>query len=103
MTTLFGTANEIRKNAGYDKMTQSEAIRLAKVKLNIGPRTYHAGQHVKTVGGLDAKIICITREQLLVAVTSHCGPHMNFTAKYTIDGYRYTKDSPCWYDLADVA
>ena len=89
MANLFSIANKIRKAAGYNNMTQAEAIALAKKQLaaeTTPAPAFKVGMMVKTVGGQDAKICCFTRGQMLVHIYSKLGRHFDREIKYNMDG-----------------
>ena len=89
MANLFSTANKIRKAAGYNNMTQAEAIALAKKQLanekNNEPM-FKIGQIVYTEGGQKARICCFSRGQMVVRIYSRLGSYMDRELKYNMDG-----------------
>lgn len=59
------------------------------------------GYETKTVSGNVAKIICFTNDgKLLVSVSPKIGRSENF--KYQMNGFRFSKSSPCPFDLVDA-
>lgn len=88
MANLFSLANQIRKAAGYNNMTQAEAIALAKKKMSEKPAPlFKVGEIVKTVGGQDAKICCFTAQgKMFVHVFSRVGSYMDRDLHYNMDG-----------------
>lgn len=89
MANLFSTANNIRKVAGYNNMTQAEAIAIAKKQLatkkNNEPM-FKIGQIVYTEGGQKARICCFSRGQMVVRIYSRLGSYMDRELKYNMDG-----------------
>lgn len=89
MANLFSTANKIRKVAGYNNMTQAEAIALAKKQLaaeKTPAPVFKVGQIVYTEGGQKAKICCFSRGQMVVHIYSRIGSYMDRMLKYNMDG-----------------
>ena len=57
------------------------------------------GANVKTKGGQKARVICQTRDKILVQVYSNICSYKNYQAKYNLDGTRWSANNPSNDDL----
>lgn len=57
------------------------------------------GNKVVTRSGCEVKVICETRGKVFAHVYSPLGRHMDFEAKYNMDGSRWSSSMESPYDL----
>lgn len=57
------------------------------------------GANVITKGGQKARVICQTRDKILVQVYSNICSYKNYQAKYNLDGSRWSPNNPSNDDL----
>jgi len=99
---LFKLANQIRKEKN---VSQKEAYAMAKTQLEAkSDKTFNlskalSGANVKTKSGKKCKVICVTRDKILVQVYSNIGVYSDRQVKYNLDGSRWSSKYSCDEDL----